>query len=79
VERILAGEGGLDKDLADASATVRGLFNALDMPSTLKAVGVDRSHFDALAVNSLDDVCTAANPVPLKKEDILEILESVAE
>jgi alcohol dehydrogenase class IV len=48
------------------------------MPSTLKAVGVDRSHFDTLAVNSLDDVCTAANPVPLK-EDVLEILESVAE
>lgn len=79
LERILTSEGGLDRDSVDASVTVRGLFNALDMPSTLKAVGVDRSHFDALAVNSLDDVCTVANPVPLKKEDILEILESVAE
>jgi alcohol dehydrogenase class IV len=79
LERILTGEGGLDRDSADVSMTIRGLFNALDMPGTLKAVGVDRSHFDALAVNSLDDVCTAANPVPLKKEDILEILESVAE
>lgn len=78
VGQILAGEGGLDRDLADASITIRALFNALDMPSTLKQVGVDRTYFDALAVNSLNDSCTAANPVPLNKEDVLEILESVA-
>ena len=48
------------------------------MPSTLKEVGVGSEHFDALAVNSLDDFCTAANPVPIRdKSQILEILRVV--
>ncbi|KAJ5690120.1 hypothetical protein N7462_004512 [Penicillium macrosclerotiorum] len=79
VRDILESAGGLHYESADAGTTLRALFNALDMPNSLKAVGVDRSHFDALATNSLNDICTLANPVPLNKEGVMDILETLAE
>jgi alcohol dehydrogenase class IV len=72
-------EAGLKFDESDASASLRALFNALGMPATLADVGVGAEQFEALAINSLDDFCTAANPVPIKdKSQILEILNAVA-
>ena len=79
VRQVLV-EAGLSVESCDASASLRTLFNALGMPSTLKEVGVGADQFEALAVNSLDDFCTAANPVPIKdKSQILDILNTVAE
>lgn len=70
---------GLERDLTDASSTLRAIFNYLGMPSTLKEVGIGSEHFDSLASNSLDDFCTRANPVTItEKAQILQILMAVA-
>ncbi|OCT49619.1 putative Fe-containing alcohol dehydrogenase [Cladophialophora carrionii] len=78
VRRVLT-DAGLEESTADASSSLRAIFDALGMPSTLKDVGVGSEHFDTLAVNSLDDFCTMANPVKIvDKSQILEILNMVA-
>ncbi|KAI1756094.1 hypothetical protein F4782DRAFT_484750 [Xylaria castorea] len=67
---------GLSKAESDLGDALRAIFNELGMPKSLKDVGVGRAEWDQLAVNSLEDVCCRANPVPLtQKEQVLEILE----
>lgn len=78
VSEALMGEG-LTKEDADAGDLVKAFIKALGMPTNLKEVGVDRDKFDALADNSLKDICTQTNPVSLDKEGVLKILEMAAE
>ncbi|KAI8951738.1 hypothetical protein F4801DRAFT_544190 [Xylaria longipes] len=67
---------GLSKAENDLGDGLRAIFNELGMPKSLKDVGVGRDKWVQLALNSLEDICCKANPVPLtQKEQVLEILE----
>lgn len=64
----------------DLGSITEALVKALGLPRTLKDVGVPRDLFDKVAENSLLDSWAKENPVPLvRKEQVLEILEMVAE
>nr|POE48412.1 ethanolamine utilization protein eutg [Quercus suber] len=66
---------GLKPGSSDAGDALDAIFRELGMPRSLAEVGVARSKFDGLAVNSLKDPCCKANPIPLvRKEQVLEIL-----
>lgn len=56
------------------------LFSALEMPWTLKDVGIERTRFYKLAETSLlDKFAKTSSSIPLQsKEQVLEILEMVA-
>lgn len=56
---------------------ISAIIQELDLPGTLKDVGVGREKFDALAKNSLKDPWLKTNVIPLtKQEQVLEILEN---
>lgn len=64
----------------DLGDILDALIRALELPRTLQSVGIGREMFDKLAENTLTDIWAKTNPVPLtRKEDVLEILEMVAE
>jgi alcohol dehydrogenase class IV len=64
----------------DLPSILDALIRALGLPRTLKEVNVGREAFDIVAENTLADMWAKTNPVPLlRKEDVLEILEIVAE
>lgn len=64
----------------DLGSIIEALVKALGLPKTLKDVGISRDLFNTLAENSLLDSWAKENPVPLiRKEQVLEILEMVAE
>ena len=70
---------GLIRETTDLGDLLDVIFLELDMPRTLTEVGVGRDKFDGLAINSLEDLCCKANPIPLeKKEQVMEILEMCA-
>ncbi|KAJ7687747.1 putative Fe-containing alcohol dehydrogenase [Mycena rosella] len=77
--RRLAESKGLEEGIADLGDLLDVLFRVLDMPRTLKVVGVGRDKLDQLAEYSLLDTWSATNPVPLtEKAQVMEILEMVA-
>lgn len=64
----------------DLGDILDALIRALDPQRTLESAGNGREMFDQLAQNTLTDMWSKTNPVPLlRKEDVLEILEMVAE
>ena len=70
---------GLEEGTADLGDLLDAVFRELGVPRTLAEVGVGRGKFDALAVNSLEDACCKANPIPReRKEQVMEILEMCA-
>ena len=70
---------GLEKETADLGDLLDLIFRELGMPRSLAEVGVGRDKFYALAVNSLEDLCCKANPIPMeRKEQVMEILEMCA-
>lgn len=70
---------GLEEGKADLGDLIDVIVRELGMPRSLKEVGVGREKFEALAVNSLEDTCTRANPAKIdKKEQVLEILDMCA-
>ena len=74
IQNLLEGQSA---DLADILTI---LIRTLELPRSLKDVGIGRDAFNTLAENTLSDMWAKTNPVPLvKKEDVLEILEIVAE
>ncbi|KAJ7730485.1 putative Fe-containing alcohol dehydrogenase [Mycena maculata] len=78
--RRLAESKGLAEETADLGDVLDILVRELGMPRTLAEVGVGRDRFEQLAEYSVYDIWAATNPVPLtKKEQVMEILEMVAE
>ncbi|MFO1014177.1 MAG: iron-containing alcohol dehydrogenase [Caulobacteraceae bacterium] len=62
-----------------ASEAVAGLVRELGLPSSLKAVGVTRPDFQAIAEHTMHDAGVRTNPRPISSPaDIVEILELAA-
>jgi alcohol dehydrogenase class IV len=70
---------GLKQDSAGAGDVLAAIISALELPGSLKDVGVGRDKFDALAHNCLKDRWLKTNAVPLiEKNQVLEILDMAA-
>lgn len=87
VLEVLWSEGAVG-DVLDKRAVRRGrgdladvldaLFREMDMPRSLREVGVGRERLGLLAEGSLNDRFCRSNPVPLRERgQVLEILEMV--
>ncbi len=57
-------------------AAIETLQGALDMPTRLRDVGVDRDDFDATARLAVDDPMMANNPRDVTQDDVLSILKA---
>lgn len=56
---------------------IRQLVLDLDQPSSLSEVGVERSDFEGIAKDAMEDMVVATNPRPVAGvEEVIEILES---
>ena len=65
--------GQPSKSAADAVAE---LIADLEQPGNLRAVGVTRDHFNAIATGAMQNFHVRANPRPISStKDIIEILE----
>lgn len=79
LRELMEGEG-LREGVADLGDALDVFIRAIGMPRTLKQVGIGRDQLQNLAEASLKDKWLQTNPVPLtKKEQVMEILEVVAE
>lgn len=79
VQEVLA-KTSLSNANPDLGDILGAIIDTLQMPRTLKAVGIGRDKLDLLALHSLEDPWCKANPFPVTtKEQVLEILESVVE
>lgn len=58
-----------------ASETVASLIASLDMPTTLRDVGVKEEHFDAIADGAMLNAFVRANIRPIERSDIIALLE----
>ena len=66
----------LGRDDGDAAQAVADLVAALGQPGRLRDVGVQRSHFDAIARGAMQNMMVRSNPRPVTSEaDIHQILE----
>ncbi|CAK7199697.1 hypothetical protein SEUCBS139899_002380 [Sporothrix eucalyptigena] len=71
---------GLAPATASLGDIVDSIVKTLDLPRSLKAMGIGRDVIPKLSVRALDDFWAPTNPVPLvKPEQVTEILEAVAE
>ena len=76
----LMAEKGADESKVDLGDILDMVIRALDMPRTLKDVGVGRDKLDLLATNSLRDHWIKTNAKPItEKSQVLEILEMVVQ
>jgi len=67
-----------DHNNSDLGDILDAVIRKLDMPRTLKDVGVYRDKLDLLAENSLKDHWIKTNAVPItEKSQVMEILEMV--
>jgi len=66
----------LGRSDGDAAQAVADLVRDLGQPATLRDVGVQRGHFDAIARGAMQNMMVRSNPRPVTREaDIHEILE----
>ena len=69
-------QGVEDQDLGDILDLI---IRELDMPRTLKDVGIGSDHVPGLAKNSLNDIWIKTNAYKItKEEEVMEILEAVS-
>ena len=66
----------LGRSDGDAAQAVADLVRDLGQPATLRDVGVQREHFDAIARGAMQNMMVRSNPRPVTRDaDIHEILE----
>jgi maleylacetate reductase len=66
----------LGADDGDAAAAVSKLVEALGQPTRLRDVGVQHSHYDAIAAGAMQNVFVRSNPRPINNaDDVRAILE----
>ena len=58
---------------------IKKLADIVNIPKSLKELGVKREDFDELATNALKDVCGLTNPVQASHEQIVSIFENAFE
>lgn len=78
VGKILSDNNG---DLAGLNTidAIKKLADIVNIPKSLKELGVKREDFDELATNALKDVCGLSNPVQASHEQIVGIFENAFE
>ncbi|MBN1347673.1 MAG: iron-containing alcohol dehydrogenase [Phycisphaerae bacterium] len=62
----------------DAADVATGLLERLEIPATLKHVGLNRADFDAIVAESMPSGSLKANPKKVTEEDLVAILEALA-
>lgn len=73
-QRLVA--DALDRPGGDASEALLELLRHLEVPTTLRDVGVNRNQFDEIAATVLANAYVRTNPRPIRtKDEILEILD----
>lgn len=71
---------GLTVEQVDLGDILYAVINELEMPQSLKAVGIGRDKFEALAKNSLNDIWIQTNAMPITSSDqVLDILDKCSE
>lgn len=80
---VIARRFGVDVDAADPAGAaellaerVRTLADAIGVPSSLRALGLNESHVAVLAHNSLEDACITTNPRDSQVHDIERIFRA---
>ncbi|MDN6276643.1 iron-containing alcohol dehydrogenase [Psychrobacter sp.] len=70
-----------NSDLAGLNTidAIKKLADIVNIPKSLKELGVKREDFDELATNALKDVCGLSNPVQASHEQIVGIFEDAFE
>ena len=63
----------------DTISAIKKLADMVNIPKSLKELGVKREDFDTLADNALKDVCGATNPVQATHDEIKGIFENAFE
>ena len=77
VVKAVQARGLSDPDLGDILDVI---IRELELPRTLKDVGIGPDKLDLLAGNSLEDIWIKTNPVPITEiAQVMEILEAVAQ
>ena len=77
VEDVLV-KRGVEREGADLADVLDAIFRELDLPRSLKEVGVGRDKLPALSQGSLSYRWCKSNPVPLMEtEQVMEILKMV--
>lgn len=71
-------EGMTDEEAAKAAVdAVKQLSLDLEIPQTLREIGIPEEALPQLANDAFNDVCTGGNPQPITEEDILELYKKV--
>ncbi|MGP9557836.1 iron-containing alcohol dehydrogenase [Psychrobacter sp. AOP7-A1-24] len=70
-----------NSDLAGSNTidAIKKLADIVNIPKSLKELGVKRKDFDELATNALKDVCGLTNPIQASHEQIVGIFENAFE
>ncbi|WP_019672971.1 iron-containing alcohol dehydrogenase [Psychrobacter lutiphocae] len=70
-----------NSDLAGLNTidAIKRMADIVNIPKSLKELGVKREDFDELAENALKDVCAVTNPVQGDKADVIGIFEAAFE
>jgi len=63
------------KALSKIIKELEKLVSDINLPTNLKAMGVKKKHFEQIAQNALQDICSVTNPKQPTFEDIIKILE----
>jgi alcohol dehydrogenase class IV len=69
---------GLDAETSSLGDVVEAFVKELDLPASLKEVGVGREQFDKLAENSMKDRCIPTNPVPITRAQEIKVILMMA-
>lgn len=69
---------GLDMDLSSLGDVIEAFVKELDLPGSLKEVGVGKDQFDKLADNSMEDHWIRTNPVPITAPQEVNVILMMA-
>ncbi|MSS09062.1 iron-containing alcohol dehydrogenase [Clostridium sp. WB02_MRS01] len=61
----------------DVIRKMKELSREVNIPESLKELGVDEPDFDLLAENAMKDACAGANPVYFDKERLMELFKKI--
>lgn len=56
---------------------INALAKAVNIPSSLRELGIENPDYDTLAENAMKDACAGANPVFFDKEKLIELFKKV--